>query len=150
MPEAIIDKAIQQKALERILAAVKNVKEESMATKPKTKTVKPKTSTAKSAPRKKRTTVSKDKKIHGDPDNHKVQTREDVKKKKEETFDNSFIPVEIFYYLKWKCPSCKKTNLQEFASIYNVYGPAWSASGVTCAKCRKHYNIIEQCDDEMD
>lgn len=78
----------------------------------------------------------------------KLPTKTKVIKKrkttKKEIFEEGdFIPVEIWYYFKWKCPSCKKHNCQEFKPIYLTSGPEWSALGVTCNKCNKHFNITE-------
>ncbi len=91
--------------------------------------------------------TKRDKRTKGDPDNYKIQTRNDVKKKLEESWDNSYIPVKIVYYFDWKCPKCKKNNIQEYSNIYHVFGPAWSATGVTCSKCEMHFNILEDLEE---
>lgn len=55
--------------------------------------------------------------------------------------EGNFIPVKIIYYFEWVCPSCKKFNLQRYKNMYHVLGPEWSSIGVTCSKCKAHFNI---------
>ena len=140
------DKEKKTSAVERVLAKSQR-KKEGLITKEKKKeeVIKPKI----------RRTRKTKKKVHGDPENYKVQTRTDVKKKKEDFKagkfeEDNFIPIEVWYYLKWKCPSCKKQNIQEFANVYNVYGPAWTGPGVICEKCKKHFNVAYEEFEEED
>lgn len=55
--------------------------------------------------------------------------------------EGDFIPVKIVYYFDWKCPKCKKLNLQRYKNMYHCVGPEWSAIGVTCGKCGSHFGI---------
>ena len=96
-----------------------------------------KKTTRKRASTKKKTTIT--------PIDSKALLRKDVLKKRDEEWDGSYVPVEVLYCFRWKCPKCKKNNFQEFSNVYadELYGPAWSAVGVTCDKCETHYNIRE-------
>lgn len=148
MPTFVEDKPMT--ALEKVLSSLKNVEEGSMTEKIKNKIkfINPpqeKKEETKSIPKIKKT--KKPKKTEITTPLEEILTREGAKKKREEVHDESFIPVEIWYYFNWKCPSCKKHNIQPYKNIFEIYGPAWSATGVTCDKCKKHFKILEDFDE---
>ncbi len=139
-------------ALELVLSRMKIVRSDSMSAKLKKelsqKNSNQKEETKPTKQRKKKTSSkSKVKQEEISPD-YKILTRKEVLEKQNQEWDKSYIPVQIWYYFKWKCPKCKKNNVQEYSNIYHVYGPAWAPIGVDCEKCGTHYNIIEDQGEE--
>ncbi len=141
-------------ALELVLSRMKIVKSDSMSAKLKKelsqKNLNQEEKEVKTTKQRKKRTSSKSSKIKKEEiaADYKVLTRKEVLEKQNQEWDKSYIPVQIWYYFKWKCPKCKKNNVQEYSNIYHVYGPAWAPIGVDCEKCGTHYNIIEDPGEE--